>query len=385
MTPIYTVFKKEFLDIVRDVRALLTVSILSILAGPLLLLIISNVIANYEAKAERRVVVIDGMDHAPSLTNYLLQESVELVRAPLNYQEALKSNQLQDPVIVIPNDFETNWLQGKPFTITLMTNSSNARANAGVGRVKRWLSSFVGERTTLQLTFKGIAPSAHDYILIEEVDLANPNAEGAAIFGMIPYFLLLASLYSVWGSAIETTIMEKEKKTLEPLIMTPHSLVKIMLGKWTAVFSVGAIITSVAISSFVFTQYLMNSDTLKSMFSFGWIEAFKCLLITLPLTGLFAAVLIAIGAQAKSVRQAQTNATFVLLLTALLPMLSHLNGSEIQLWQRLLPIYSQHFYVMSIFKGDNHPMLAYLLPAIICAIGINLCLRFASTHIQKRN
>lgn len=384
MLPILIVFKKEFLDIIRDVRALLTVSILSVLAGPTLLLLISNVIASYEAKAERRVVVIDGMNYAPSLTNYLLQESVSLVNAPKDYQSALISNKLQDPVIVIPSDFEDKWLQGMPISITLVTNSSNAKANSGLNRVKRWLSSFVGEKTSLQLAFKGVAPNSHDYITLEEVDLANPNAENAAIFGMIPYFLLLASLYSVWGSAIETTVMEREKKTLESLLLTPHSIFKILLGKWMAVFAVGGMITFTAVTSFVLTQHLMNSDTLKSMFSFGWVEAYQCLLIMLPLTGVYAGVLIAIGAQAKSVRQAQTNATLVLLATALLPMLVHINGNEIYLWQRLAPLYAQHYYVMAIFKGDNYSALFYVLPALVCVLCIFVSIRYAAAQIKNR-
>jgi sodium transport system permease protein len=342
---VFIVFIKELKDILRDKRSLFTVSLLSILAGPVMMLLMANMIAQFEVKSERRVVLVDGIEHAPSLKNHLLQETTLIQPAPKNYRLALSQGKLEDPVLVIPEGFEQQWLDGVPQTLTIITDSSNGRAHAGVGRLKRWLSALSNDRSTMEIALAGIAPYGMDYLNIEEHDLANPLAEAANVFGMIPYFLVLAALYSVWGSALETTISEKEKGTYESLLITPIPIFILMLGKWLAIFVVGSFISMAAIMSFMATEALMVSDTLKSMFSFGLQEAFICFLLILPLTGFFAALIMFIGASAKSIRQAQTNTTLMLLVVAFVPMMSQLNSGEITSFQYWLPVASQHFLI----------------------------------------
>lgn len=380
---IMIVFTKEFKDILRDKRSLLTVSLLSVLAGPVMMLIMANMIAQFEVKSERRVVLVDGIEHAPSLKNHLLQETTLIRQAPKDYQLGLSQGKLEDPVLVIPNNFEQQWLDGVPQTITIITDSSNGRAHAGVGRLKKWLSALSNDRSSMEIALSGIAPYGMDYLNIEEQDLANPLAEAANIFGMIPYFLVLAALYSVWGSALETTISEKEKGTYESLLITPVPMFILMLGKWVAVFIVGSLISMAAILSFMATESMMVSDTLKSMFSFGLQEAFICLFLILPLTGFFAAMIMLIGASAKNIRQAQTNTTLMLLVVAFVPMISQLRSGEISNLQYWLPVSSQHFLIMSIFKGHGFDFVNLYLPLISCLLG-GLVFLYCSSIMFKR-
>ena len=386
MFPIYVIFKKEYKDIVRDTRALLTVSLISILAGPLILLMISNMLASFETRAERRVIVVHGIENAPSLENHLKRETTVIEKAPDDYAQALLDGKLVDPVLVIPTDFEEHWLKGEPQSLTIMTNSSNARIHAGVGRVKRWVSGLSGDRNSILLAMRGVSPNAGEFINLEDVDLASAKAETAKIFGLLPYFLVLAALYGVWGSALDTTVGERERGTLEPLLVIPHPAWKVVLGKWCAVVLVGSLIAGIAILSFLPAQWLMQSETLRAMFTFGWFEVLICFVVILPLTGLFAAMLMLVGIFAKNTRQAQANATVVLLISTFLPMMTQLGSNEIKTWHHWFPMLAQHHHILELFKGEPiiYPMLLLSLLAIFITIGVLLVIAVKQfrTHLR---
>lgn len=377
--PIMIVLKKEFNDIIRDTRALLAVSLISILAGPFILLLISNILAEFESRAERRIIVVHGIEHAPSLANHLARETTNIEVAPEDYAQALQEGRMVDPVLVIPSDFEEKWLSGEPQTLTIMTNSSNSRINAGVGRVVRWVNGIERERASITFALRGVSPSVSDYIQIKSIDLASAKAKTAKLFAMLPYFLVLAALYGVWGSALDTTVGERERGTLEPLLVTPHPTWQLMLGKWCAITLVGCIITSIAILSFIPAQWLMQSETLKTMFNFGRVEVIYCLILVLPLTGLFASMLMLVGTFAKNTRQAQANASVVLLISTFLPILVQIKPNAVSLSNQIFPLLAQHHHILALFKGGQMNLqlvgLSVLVTLILSAIFLGIAIK----------
>src|SRR5690606_19263627 len=106
------VFFKELADILRDRRALLTVGLVSILSGPVLLLMLAGRLSWIEAHAARRIMLVEGMEHAPTLQNYLERETIRLELPPSGYIEDLKLGRLPDPVVVVPADFEQTLAAG---------------------------------------------------------------------------------------------------------------------------------------------------------------------------------------------------------------------------------------------------------------------------------
>ena len=65
--PAWTVFAKEWVDALRDRRTLAVVLLSSVLMGPLVLIALSGLVASFESRAERREVVLDGIENAPTL------------------------------------------------------------------------------------------------------------------------------------------------------------------------------------------------------------------------------------------------------------------------------------------------------------------------------
>ncbi|ROH85326.1 ABC transporter permease [Pseudomethylobacillus aquaticus] len=366
MQGIRTVCAKELLDTLRDWRSLLLVILVTVLSGPLLLIMITNSLASFEARAERRIVLVQGIDHAPSLADYLTRETVTLEEAPADFRAQLASGKLADPVLLVPPGFEVAWQQDQPLTLELVSHSGNGRANAGVSRLKRWLRGYASERAQLKLLLRGVHAGSYDTLKIEEIDLASARADVSRVFGMLPFFLILAALYGLWSAAIDATAGERERGTLAPVRVTPVSTLQLVLGKWFAIVLVGALVSGLAVFSFLPAQAMMHSETLRAMLAFGQREAWRCYAAVVPLVLLYGAVLMWIGMVSRSVRQAQLGATGVVLLSSVLPLMVQFDAAGQAGWHAWLPVVSQNQMILAVLAGTPVSLMQGLQASAAC-------------------
>ena len=92
MRAAWIVYLKELTDALRDRRTLLVVLLSSVAMGPLVLVLVSSLVAGIEKRAEARQVVVLGIDRAPSLRNYLERQTYTIKKAPANYEQQLKDS-----------------------------------------------------------------------------------------------------------------------------------------------------------------------------------------------------------------------------------------------------------------------------------------------------
>ena len=64
-------------------------------------------------------------------------------------------------------------------------------------------------------------PSCWSRTQMEERDLASTQTRATQITGMLPFFVLMAVLYGALNAALDTTAGERERGSLEPLLMNP--------------------------------------------------------------------------------------------------------------------------------------------------------------------
>ncbi len=365
---VWTVFTKELVDALRDRRTLLVLLASSVLMGPLLLLALSGLIASLEAKAELREVVVLGMEHAPSLKNYFERQTWVVKTAPANYERQLRDAKLGDPVLVIPIDFEATLLRGDSPEVELVSDSANKKSEAGVPRVLDLLHAFGQERTSLSLAVRGVSAELLTPLRVQERDLASSQARAAKFTGMLAFFVLMAVLSGAMNAALDSTAGERERGSLEPLLMNPVAALALVLGKWCAVAVVAMLIAVLSCLSFLPGQWLLRSDTLQAMFQFGWHEVALFLVVLLPFAAAVSAVLMAVAIGSKSVKEAQANSTVVMLTFGLLPMVSVFNQSGDEPWHLWLPGLAQNILMMRVLKGESFTTLQIVVPLLVCVL-----------------
>jgi sodium transport system permease protein len=361
----WTVYCKELLDALRDRRTLLVVLLSSVALGPLVLVLVSQLVAGVEKRAEARVVVVQGIEHSPMLRNYLERQTYTIQPAPADFERQLRDSKLGEPVLVIGAGFQAELARGEVPVVELLSSSGNQRAQSASNRVLRLLRGFNQEQATLRLAVRGVAPAALEAMQIEERDLADPSARAAQLATMVPYFVMMAVLYGALNAALDTTAGERERGSLEPLLMNPAPRHALVLGKWGAVASVGMLIAVLSCLSFLPAQWLLRSETLAAMFQFGLREALWFIALLLPLAGALSAVLMAIAIRCKSFKEAQANATVVILGISLLPLMTLFNQEGAAPWHLWVPALAQSTLMGRVLKGEPLPVADLLLPLAV--------------------
>ena len=379
---VLAVFRKELLDAMRDKRTLLVVLASSVLMGPLLLAL-SGLIASLEAKAELRELVAVGMEYAPSLRNYLERQSWVIRQAPADYEQRLKDSKLSDPVLVLPKDFEAQLLRGDSPELDLVSHSGNQQSQSGARRVAELLRGFSQERVTLALALRGVSPGLLQPMKVQEFDLASNQTRAAQFTAMLAFFVLLAVVSGALNAALDTTAGERERGSLEPLLMNPVPGFALVLGKWGAVATVSMLIAVMSCLSFLPGQWLLRSDTLQAMFQFGGREVLLFLVVLLPFAAAVSAVLMAVAIRCKSFKEAQANSTVVMLFVSLLPMVTLFNQSGEEPWHLWVPALAQNTLMMRVLKGDGFTPAQVAIPLFVCVLLTTLSLLFVAQRLRS--
>jgi sodium transport system permease protein len=364
----FTVYRKEVVDALRDRRTLLTVLVSSVLMGPAVLIAISALVASLESRAEQREVYVAGIEYAPSLKNFLERQTAVIKVAPDDYEARLRKAELTDPVVVIPKDFEAALAHGEAPVVEVVIQSANQRSSAGAGRVARLLEAFGRERTTLALALRGVSVDLLEPIRIEDRDLASTQTRATQITGMLPYFVMMAVLYGALNAALDTTAGERERGSLEPLLMNPLERWVLVLGKWAAVASVGMLIAVLSSLSFLPGQWLLRSDTLAAMFQYGLREASLFLVVLLPFAAAVSALLMAVAIRCRTFKEAQASATVVMLAASLLPLINVFSLGQESAWHVWVPALAQNVLMTQVLKGEALSPMQIGVPLLVCVV-----------------
>jgi sodium transport system permease protein len=382
MAAAWTVYLKELVDALRDRRTLLVVLLSSVAIGPAVLVLISQLVAGIEKRAEAREVVVHGIEHAPTLRNYLERQTYTVRAAPAGYEQQLKDSRLGDPVLVVPADFEADLARGKAPVVELLASAGNQRSQTGSGPVLRLLRGFNQEQATLRLAVRGVSPAALEAVRVEERDLADPASRAAQLSTMVPFFVLMAVLYGALNAALDTTAGERERGSLEPLLMNPAPRLALVLGKWGAVASVGILIAVLSCLSFLPGQWLLRSEALSALFRFGIGEALSFVGLLLPRAGALAAVLMAVAIRCRSFKEAQANATIVLLGVSMLPLVTIFSQEGPAPWHLWVPALAQTTLMARVLRGEALPWADVALAAGVCVLLAALAIGFVARTLR---
>ena len=365
---VLTIFRKEITDALRDRRTLLTVLISSVLMGPLVLLAISALVASLESSAERREVVVAGIEHAPTLINFFERQTYTVKPAPPDYEAQLRSARLTDAVVVVPKDFETALVRGGAAPVVeIVADSANQRSQASAARIAQLLGGFGRERATLSLALRGVSLDLLEPVQVEQRDLASTQTRATQITGMLPFFVLMAVLAGALNAALDTTAGERERGSLEPLLMNPAQRWAIVIGKWGAVASVAMLIAVLSCFSFLPGQWLLRSDTLAAMFQYGVREALLFLVVLLPFATAASALLMAVAIRCKTFKEAQAATTVVMLGASLLPLINVFSLGGESPWYLWVPALAQNVLMTHVLKGESFTATQVAVPIAVCA------------------
>ncbi|WP_271679799.1 ABC transporter permease [Thermomonas mangrovi] len=350
---VLTVVRKEWRDFARDRRTLL----LSLLVAPLLYPVLflgmgklSQMRAETQLEKTLSLPVV-GIEHAPNLIAFLRAYGIEAEKAPADIEDRIRA-QDEDLALLIDEDFTEDWRAGKPAKVDVVTDTTRRNADVAVARVSKVIEGYGRTVGSLRLLVRGIDPSIAAPLNVGTRDLASEEAKRNMFLSVVlPVILTMFAFIGGAHLAMDTTAGERERQSLEPLLATPASRAALVSGKMLAAAVLGVISMLLILLSFKVSASLA-SGAISLDVSFAAMG--KLLLVLLPLVLIGTALLTALAAAAKSMKEAQSHMVWLMMLP-MLPLYALIAYpiKDTALWQYAVPFLAQNQMIQKITRGEN--------------------------------
>ncbi|MEE8495683.1 MAG: ABC transporter permease [Xanthomonadales bacterium] len=386
MSGLTTVFKKEVRENLRDRRALFN----SLLLGPLLfpVLFVGLMWFLESAEQERAEKTLElpvvGAQFAPSLIRFLEQNGVVIQPEPEHPEDMVRNQEVPVVIRILP-EFAENWEQGIPAPIEVISDISRQESNVPIRRVKRLLLGYGQQIGSLRLQLRGVSPQLASPIMLRDVDLSTPKSRAILAIIFLPYVLMITAFTGATHLAMDTTAGEKERKSLEPLLINPVPRWQIMGGKMitTTVFAMASL--ALTLVSFRIVLPLMPVGAFGMDLTLGLETLLKILVVISPVAILAAALLTLLASFAKSYREAQSYTGLVILIPMVPSLIFMANPVRAESWMMSVPLFSQNILIGEIIRDQPVPLTWYLISiASTLAIGFVLAVIAASIYNRPK-
>jgi sodium transport system permease protein len=386
MRGLATVFRKEVRENIRDRRALFN----SLLLGPLLfpLLFVGLMWFLESAEQERSEQTLElpvvGAGYAPSLIRYLEQQGAVIQPEPED-PEAMVRNQETPVVLRILPEYPEQWALGLPAPVEVIMDPSRQESNAAIRRVKGLLAGYGQQIASLRLQLRGVSPQLAAPVMIRDVDLSTPKSRAILAVIFLPYVLMITAFTGATHLAMDTTAGEKERKSLEPLLINPVPRWQIMTGKMltTTAFAMASLALTLVSFRIVLPYMPVGAFGMDLTLSLGTL--LKILLVVSPVAILAAALLTLLAAFAKSYREAQSYMGLVILIPMIPSLIFMANPIRAEAWMMNVPLFSQNILIGEIIREELVALSWYVMSlASTLVIGLALAVLAANLYNRPR-
>ena len=368
------VARKELVDTFRDRRTMLVTLLPALIAGPLVLMLMFTVVANQIDKVRELKLATLGKERAPALAAFLGRQQVTLTEAPADFEAKVRSGEL-DVVLVIDEKFAADVADGRAGTVRLVYDRSRDRAQAAIREAEALLRAYNRQWGSQRLLLRGVAPTVGNPLNVESGDLATPQQSGAFMLFFLAYYGLFAAIMGGMAVALDVTAGERERQSLEPLLMTPARPAELVAGKWLAVAAFNALIVVVTLAGYYLTLRMAPLPAVGIPFLFGVRELAWFLVVLVPLIALLPAVILFMGARSRTFKEAQASVSLVIFVVSIIPVVQLVQQRKDPDWIAWLPVSGQFALLGQVLRGESIPpgLLAasFALPALL-TIGVLL-------------
>ena len=376
------VAKKEFRDGVRDKRALLSAFFFP-LSAPLFIYFLLNAVIEMSQVDETVSVPIYGADAAPGLIAYLNEAGIDVDHRDPQTLDEVKSqvaDQTLDFALMIPEDFQDSMVSYRPPDLLIVSDSSRNDVAAQVGQLRRVLNQYNQELISLRLIARGVSPKVTIGARPITIDVASDQKRTASVLNFIPIYVLMAAFVAGLGIAIDGTAGERERKSLEPLLINPIRPIDIIFGKWFAsgTFALLGMLATLVLC--VVAMFALPIEEIGLSFEISTKQALALLMVSLPVPYIAASLQILLGLFAKSFKDAQSYIGILVILPMVPVIIRQFMPFVTEPWMAGIPIFAQSVLMMDVLAGSGYSFLGlsvalvsgFVASALLCLVAARL-------------
>ncbi len=384
-----TVLRKELRETLRDRRTLFVMVFIPILLYPLLIIGFSMLslgrVRDLRAAGFPIAVTVDarpvagaagGGSGSGELLGRLLGDSAFVLASDAGDPgEALREGRIALHA-EIPADIEDALLSAGPAgrEIRVRFDSSNDRSRAAEEAFARAVRRFSEERSG---------------ILVTAMDLASDRGRWARAFGgLLAMMIVLMALTGAFYPAVDIVAGEKERGTLETLLLSGAGRTELVLGKYLAVATVSLCAAVLNLGSLAASlsqlASLAASAGGSAPLSVGTGVLGVIALVLVPTVAVLSALALALSTCARSYKEGQHYLTPLFVLVMPLAMAGTLPNVELTAELALVPVVNVVLLVKELIRGDVvavHIVLTVLSLSAVAAA----CLQWSVSLFQRED
>ena len=366
LATIITVCNKELTDHLRDRRTALMIFLLSIAMGPIMLFGMSYFISSIEKKAEAREVYVQGRQNAPQLMNFFARQDVAIVEPKAEFRELIKTGR-HDPVLVIPTDFQDKFPTGEAAVELVYDDTRQDSGNVAIGVLRRLMRGFNAEVANQRLLARGVSPLVNRVVEVRDVNMGTPAQRAAQLLLMIPFISLIVCVTGCTAIAIDVTAGERERGSLEPLLMNPVKRTSLTIGKWLAVGAYGVGVAALTLAGFWLTMKFMPMPKLETVMSISGMQFLGFGVTMFSFAPAMGALQMLIATYGRTYKEAQTYVSYLIASVSMIPMIIIFGQLKEATWQLFVPMLGQQMVITRILRGDAVDAIHFLVPFAVNA------------------
>ncbi len=263
----------------------------------------------------------------------------------------------------------------------VLQNSADEKSLIAANRVKGVLDNW--EREILRQTLEevGLPGDLPEPVQAVTVDLAEQSQLAANVWSkLFPALLVIMSLTGAFYPAIDLGAGEKERGTMETLLICPATRTEIVLGKFLTVMLFSAATAILNLCSLGFTgKYMVSLAgsgpmskivdlSLPPLTSLFWV-----VVMLAPLAALFSALCLAFATFARSSKEGQYYLTPLLMVTLGLTVFCLSPAVEIQPFYSVMPVMGPALLLKGLLQpATSNEMIPYILPVLCTSLGYSI-------------
>ncbi len=361
MTSILAVAGADLREVLRDRRSLLAGLFYGVW-GPLVMGLAVTALARDTADGPVRLAAV-GLDRAPALAAFLEARGVVLERLPGHARAAIRAR-LVPVVLTVDADYDRDMSASRPAGLILAFDGAWSASARDSARLRTMLLEFGQRLHDSRLVLRGMAPAAMRPLQVVDRDHSTPASRAATMLGTLPMFLLLSVFIGGMSVAADVMAGERERGSLEALLVHPVRRRAVVVGKWAVVCAVtlATLATTVVVASLVLASPTVQAVDLPIGLTAA--EALVIVAALVPLALAIGAVQLLIALRTASYKEAQTHLSYLMFVPMVPGFLFAFGTLDVSPWMNATPILGQHLLIADVLRGDMASVSATLALAL---------------------
>ena len=380
------VLRKEWRDALRDSKSLRMAMLMPIyfvgifVASSLFIIHMSN--QSRATTSEPIKLAVVGADYLPPLIDWLQERGVQIDAVGDDAYQQVERGEL-GYALIIPTDAREKFATGDSIELALVFDATNSKLQGSLHFVRQQIWSWNGRMGSLRLLARGISPGIINPVVIRDLNIASDEKMGFFVMASLPMLLILTAFMASVGFSADMTAGERERRSLESLLITPATSAVLILGKWFTCFSITLMVLLIEVVLLAIAFAYVPFKELGLRVSVSSLDMANVYLVLASVALLATGLQFMISLFARNFKDAQSYMGLMIFIPMVPLFYTMFNPSAYAEWFRWVPVLGQQVLIKDLLLGGDASGGHFLQAWIVAIFLAVFFLAYTARQLRK--